>query len=115
MQTPENAVSLQDAVTCMKKYKKLIWCEKQSVINTKYKQGCILHSFKESETFTEMINEREISKIRINFEVNLSKLLEKYPSLKNLQTLSIILKPYFCQIKLICRTSKNEFKHFLIE
>ena len=24
MQTPENAVSLQDAVTCMKKYKKLI-------------------------------------------------------------------------------------------
>lgn len=58
-----------------------------------------------------MVKELGINKNTITFILNLYKLSKKIPVLKKSTKSMVYFKNYFHQIKLICRTSENEFKH----
>lgn len=82
IQTPENVVSLQDAIKRVKHYEKLFHREKQNVVNDAYRQGYILPKFKESEEFIETVKKLGISKSPVAFKINLYKLFKKFLLLK---------------------------------
>ena len=46
----------------MKEYDQLIWTQKQDIISSVYRQEFILHKFKESKRFIEMVKDLRISK-----------------------------------------------------
>ena len=64
----------------VKQYEKHLQNEKRKIINIAYKQGKILHQFKESEEFIEtMVKRLKMSKITITFQINLYKVIKNYP------------------------------------
>lgn len=113
-QIAENVDNLKDALVYVKEDKKLIWSKKQNITNLAYRHGCILQMFKESKTFIYMVIKLKISMGVITFKIKLYKLLKKFPVLQKSMKLTFYFKNYFCQIKLICNTIRNEFKHLLL-
>ena len=71
--------------------------------------------FKESKTFIYMVIKLKISTGAMAFKIKLCKLLKKFPVLQKSMKLTFYFKNYFHQIKLICNTIRNEFKHLLLE
>ena len=66
-----NVLTLQDALECVKQYEEHFHNEKNKMISITYKQGQILHRFKESEEFIDVLVERlKLSKSTITFKVN---------------------------------------------
>lgn len=115
IQTPENVVSLQDAIKRVKHYEKLFHREKQNVINDAYRQGYILPKFKESEEFIETVKKLGISKSPVAFKINLYKLFKKFLLIKQSTKSMHWFKYFFLQIKLIYQTSGNQVKHLITE
>lgn len=64
-QGAENVVKLSNAVSYVKEDDKLLRSEKQNVINLIYREGYVLHKFKESKNFVNMVKELGISKSTI--------------------------------------------------
>ena len=92
----DNVLTLQDALDCVKQYEKHLQSEKRKIINIAYKQGQILHQFKESEEFIDTLVKRlKISKSIITFKINLYKLLKNilYQNIPTNQC--ITLKTFF--------------------
>ena len=92
-----NMTSVHDAVTRVNEYERLIKSKKQYVINLSYKQGFILHKFKESKQFTCKVEEFGISESMITFKINLYKLLT---NLFPMHSFSTLWKSY-CFLKVL--------------
>ena len=82
IQTPDDVVSLQDAVACVKQYEKFLQSKKRKSINIAYQLGYILHKIIESKEFIDMVKELSISKNTVTLKINLYKLFKKFPLLK---------------------------------
>ena len=81
---PDNVLTLQESLECVKQYEKHLKSKKRKIINIAYKQGQILHQFKESKEFIETIVKRlKMSKSTRAFKIDLYKLIKKYPLLKH--------------------------------
>ena len=55
IQTPDDVLSLQDDVACVKQYEKFLQSKKRKAINIAYHLGYILHKIKESKEFIDMV------------------------------------------------------------
>ena len=74
-----NVLTLQDALECVEKYEKHLENQKRKIIKIVYSQRYILHTFKESDEFTDTLVKRlKVSKSTITFKINLYKLLKKF-------------------------------------
>ena len=116
---PDNTLTLQDALECVKQHAKHLQNEKKNkktIIKIAYNQGYILHKLKESDEFIDSLVKRlKMSKNTITFKIKLYKLLKKFPLLKHSDRSMPYFTNFFRQIKLICQISGHQFKNILIE
>ena len=81
---PDNILNLQDPLEWVKQYEKHLQNEKRKIINIAYNQRHILHKFKESNEFIDiLVKKLKVSKSTITFKTGLYKLLKKLPLLKH--------------------------------
>ena len=79
------------------------------IISIAYYQGKIFGRFQEKERFVKLVVDFGVHKVTIIFKINVFKLLDKYPILKNSSVTRSFIKNYFKDIKEICKGS-SKFK-----
>ena len=57
-----------------------------------------------------MVKDFDVIKSTMTFKINIVKLIDKYPKLKNLLLLQCFMKDYFKLIKETCEENTGEFK-----
>ena len=57
-----------------------------------------------------MVKDFDVIKSTMTFKINIVKLIDKYPKLKNLLLLQCFMKDYFKLIKETCKENTGEFK-----
>ena len=75
-----------------------------------YEQGKVFEKFKENAKFIEMIRQFGYSKSTIIFKINIVKLINKHPKIKNSSLSLNFLKNYFKLIKEMCEESSTKFE-----
>lgn len=76
-----------------------------------YRQGKLFTKFKESEKLEEILQEIEVSKSTVGFNVKLVKILDKYPILKMPSASFNFSKGYF---KTMAAVSFNKFLYLIL-
>ena len=57
-----------------------------------------------------MVKDFDVIKSTMTFKINIVKLIDEYPKLKNLLLLQCFMKDYFKLIKEICKENTGDFK-----
>ena len=83
---------------------------KKNIIFFAYQQGKVLRKCKESRKFKSLVWQFKITKPTIIFEMNIVKLVDKYPKVMTLSVTLNFLKRYYKDIKSICKESQEDFK-----
>ena len=71
---------------------KQLYRYKKEILSLTYSQGWMLTRFQDSLDFLDMVKELRISQLTINFKINLMKLFDNFPKLKNSSLLLHVLK-----------------------
>ena len=105
-----NARSDQDAIPIIKYCETIIQRQKRNILGVPYTQGCVFNRFKNSNKFLDIIKKSGISILTINFKMNLTKILDRFPKLKKSSMSLYFFKGYAKSIKEICKESEDEFR-----
>ena len=69
----------KEAADVTKQYEDIIRTKKKGIINIAFHQGNVFKRFKEKDKFITLVNQLNIHKTTIIFNINIYKLCEKYP------------------------------------
>ena len=91
--------------------KKLLRTKKSDIVWLAYCQGKIFQKFRSKERFVnDAVKKFKVSKSTIVFKIVLSKLIDKYPKIKNSSLTLHYFKKHLKLIKEVCKESASEFK-----
>ena len=102
--------SCEEAMDVIKKYEDIIETNKKSIIFFAYQQGNVIRKFRENRKFKGLVEQFKITKGTIKFEMNIVKLVDKYPKIMALWVTLSFLKSYHKNIKNICKENQKDFK-----
>ena len=67
----------------IREFEKIIKSKKRNIVWLAYQQGKVFEKFKESTKFIEMIKQFRVGRSTIIFKINIVKLINKHPKIKN--------------------------------
>ena len=67
----------------IREFEKIIKSKKRNVVWLAYQQGKVFEKFKEITKFIEMIKQFRVGRSTIIFKINIVKLINKHPKIKN--------------------------------
>lgn len=92
------------------KLEKIIRSNKCFIIWLAYQQGKIFENFKMNDKFINLVNNFNLSRSAMVFEISIVKSLNKYPKIKKSSLSLQFLKSNFKIIKIIWHENASEFK-----
>ena len=104
--------SEEDAAKVIHKFEEIIKNKKSDIAWLAcYYQGKIFQKFRSKERFVnDVVTKFKVSKSTIVFKIALSKLIDKYPKIKNSSLSLHYFKKHLKLIKEVCKESASEFK-----
>ena len=103
--------SEEDAAKVIHKFEEIIKNKKSDIVWLAYYQGKIFQKFRSKERFVnDVVTKFKVSKSTIVFKIALSKLIDKYPKIKNSSLSLHYFKKHLKLIKEVCKESASEFK-----
>ena len=85
--------------------------KKSDIVWLAYYQGKIFQKFRSKERFVnDVVTKFKVSKSTILFKIALSRLIDKYPKIKNSSLSLHYFKKHLKLIKEVCKESASEFK-----
>ena len=94
----------------IREFEEIIKNKKNDIIWLAYYQDQIFQKFKEKERIVSMVLKLNVSKPTIMFKITLSKLIDKYPKIKDSSLSSHYFKKHLKMIKEVCKENASEFK-----
>ena len=92
----------EDAPAVIREYKEIIKSKKRSIIWLAYQHRKVFQKFKENMKFIEMVKQFGVTKSTTIFKINIVKLIDKHPKIKNSSLSLHLLKNYLKMVKKIC-------------
>ena len=89
----------EDAAELIKQYEEILKTKRKDIISIAYYQGKVFSRFREKEKFVKLVADFGVHKGTIIVKMNVFKLLDKYPKLKNSSVTLNFIKNYFKDIK----------------
>ena len=89
----------EDATELIKEYEEILKAKRKDIISIAYYQGKVFSWFRKKEKFVKLVADFGVHKGTIIFKMNVFKLLDKYPKLKNSSLTLNFIKNYFKDIK----------------
>ena len=103
--------SQEDAAKVIHEFEEIIKNKKSDIVWLAYYQGKIFQKFRSKERFVnDVVTKFKVSKSTILFKIALSRLIDKYPKIKNSSLSLHYFKKHLKLIKEVCKESANEFK-----
>ena len=103
--------SEEDAVKVIHKFEEVIKHKKSDIVWPAYHQGKIFQKFRSKERFVnDIVTKFKVSKSTIVFKIALSRLIDKYPQIKNSSLSLHYFKKHLKLIKEVCKERASEFK-----
>ena len=100
----------EDAVTIVEEYEEIIRTKNKNIVCIACDQGKVFRRFKEREKIIKPVKEFDLHKTTMMFNINIVKLIDKYPKLMKSSVTLGCLKNYLKDIKQICNENPNEFE-----
>ena len=89
----------EDATELIKQYEEILKAKRKGIISIAYYQGKVFSWFREKEKFVKLVADFGVHKGTVIFKMNVFKLLDKYPKLKNSSVTLNFIKNYLKDIK----------------
>ena len=103
--------SQQDAAKVIHEFEEIIKNKKSDIVWLAYYQGKIFQKFRSKEQLVnDVVTKFKVSKSTIVFKIALSRLIDKYPKIKNSLLSLHYFKKHLKLIKEVCKESASEFK-----
>ena len=103
--------SEEDAAKVIHEFEEIIKNKKSDIVWLAYYQGKIFQKFRSKERFVnDIVTKFKVSKSTIVFKIALSRLIDKYPQIKNSSLSLHYFKKHLKLIKEVCKESASEFK-----
>ena len=100
----------EDAAAVIREFEEIIKSKKKNIVWSAYQQGKVFKKFKENAKFIDVVKQFGVSKSTIIFKINILKLIDKHPKIKNTLLSLHFLKNYFKMIKEMCEENSSEFE-----
>ena len=97
----------QEAVKIIKECENMIKTNKKIIIRFAYEQGKIFKKFKEDVKFKNLVEQFEVNRSTIIFEINIVKLADKSHKMLTSSVTLKFLKNYHKDIKSICKENRE--------
>ena len=94
----EEVRKTKDAAAVVKHYEYIIRTKQKGIIFIAYHQGKVFKEFKDKEKFIKLVNEFKLHKTNIIFNINIFKLIGKYPKLMKSSIGSGFFRNYYKDI-----------------
>ena len=108
-QTVKNTSGPNNATELVKKIDKMIKCSKNNIFMLAYQQGRVFQKFKMNKGFSSAVTEFDISKITINFKIDVVNSINQHPGMKKSSISLFYLKNNFQVTRNVCREHAIEF------
>ena len=105
----DKAEKPEDAAAIIKQHEDIIHIKKKNIISIAYLQGKVFKRFQDKDKFTKLVSEFKVHKRTIIFKINIVKLIDKHPKLRESPVILGFLKNYYKDIKQICNENSNKF------
>ena len=103
--------SKEDPANVIHEFEEIIKNKKSDIVWLAYYQGKIFQKFRSKERFVnDVVTKFKVSKSTIVFKITLSKLIDKYPKIKNSSLSLQYFKKHLTLIKELYKESASEFK-----
>ena len=103
--------SKEGAAKAISKFEEIIKNKKSDIVWLAYYQGKIFQKFRSKERFVnDVVTKFKVSKSTILFKIALSRLIDKYPKIKNSSLSLHYFKKHLKLIKEVCKESSSKFK-----
>ena len=103
--------SEEDAAKVIHEFEEIIKNKKSDIVWLAYYQGKIFQKFRSKERFVnDVVTKFKVSKSTILFKSALSRLIDKYPKIKNSSLSLHYFKKHLKLIKEVCKESASVFK-----
>ena len=103
--------STEDAAKVIHEFEEIIKNKKSDIVWLAYYQGKIFQKFRSKEQLVnDVVTKFKVSKSTIVFKIALSRLIDKYPKIKNSLLSLHYFKKHLKLIKEVCKESASEFK-----
>ena len=103
--------SQEDAAKVIHEFEEIIKNKKSDIVWLAYYQGKIFQKFRSKERFVnDIVTKFKVSKSTIVFKIALSRLIDKYPQIKNSSLSLHYFKKHLKLIKEVCKERASEFK-----
>ena len=103
--------SQEDVAKVIHEFEEIIKNKKSDIVWLAYYQGKIFQKFRSKERFVnDVVTKFKVSKSTIVFKIALSKLIDKYPKIKNSSLSLHYFKKHLKLIKEVCKESASVFK-----
>ena len=76
----------------MREFEQIVRSKNKSIIWLAYQQGNVFEKFKENAKFIKMVRQLSYGKSTITFKINIVRLINKHPKVKNSSLSLIFLK-----------------------
>ena len=97
-----------DAAELIKKMDNMTRAKKNNIFIVAYQQGKIFKKFKTNNNFTSAVSAFKVSKITINFKIDIVKFIEMYPKMHSSCIFLYYLNDNFRVIKKVCQEHASE-------
>ena len=103
--------SEEDPANVIHEFEEIIKNKKSDIVWLAYYQGKIFQKFRSKERFVnDVVTKFKVSKSTIVFKIALTKLIDKYPKIKNSSLSLQYFKTHLTLIKELYQESASEFK-----
>ena len=103
--------STEDAAKVIHEFEEIIKNKKSDIVWLAYYQGKIFQKFRSKEQLVnDVVTKFKVSKSTIVFKIALSRLIDKYPKIKNSLLSLHYFKKHLKLIKEVCKESSSKFK-----
>ena len=103
--------SKEDAAKAIHDFEEVIKNKKSDIVWLAYHQGKIFQKFRSKERFVgDMVLKCKVSKSTIVLKIALSRLIDKYPKMKDSSLSLHYFKKHLKLIKEICKENANKYK-----
>ena len=103
--------SKEDAAKAIHEFEEVIKNKMSDIVWLAYRQGKIFQKFRSKERFVgDMVLKCKVSKSTIVFKIALSRLIDKYPKMKDSSLSLYYFKKHLKLIKEICKENANKYK-----
>ena len=105
-----NVDSPDDAAELIERIERIMKSKKNNILILAYHQGIIFKKYKENNRFTSAFAKFKISKVTINFKIDIIKFIDDYPKMRKSSISLHYLKSNFRVIKEVCKEHASEFQ-----